>query len=208
MKCQVLSHEFNIAESGNIFCKLEVRPAGDEWASSFNYVMFVTEAMQAALEAKFPSYIYLEEVRVPAPEKFYRTWATDGPNYSAGEFVCTRDKEGNEVPIEFTDIKVVIRTMPDGKPSRGEDAQKLFDRNWRRGIVDGTIIPLSAYADEEGSTAAPTATGDPFEGAESADEGEVGGEAAPTTGTTAQPTQQNTSQQRPGNARPGVTVRR
>ena len=57
MKCIIIGHEFAEANTGNLYCKLEVRPANDEWAASFNYVMFITEAMKESLEAKFPKEI-------------------------------------------------------------------------------------------------------------------------------------------------------
>ena len=46
MKCIIIGHEFAEANTGNLYCKLEVRPANDEWAASFNYVMFITDAMK------------------------------------------------------------------------------------------------------------------------------------------------------------------
>lgn len=173
MKCNVIGHEFKTAENGNLLCKLEVKPANDEWAASFNYVMFITEAMQAALEAKFPQFIYLQEVRKPTPEPFYRIWATDGPNYVQGEFVSRPSKDPNGEPeaVVFNDIKVVIRTMPDGTPARGEDADKLLQSQWTRGIANGTIIPVSYYGDAEQSnnTGQQTGGADPFAGGTTAD---------------------------------------
>lgn len=189
MKCVVLSHEFAVSENNNNYCKLEVRPDNDIWAASFTYVMFVTPAMQEALEANFPKFIWLEEKRIATPEPFYRIWLNDGPNYSAGEFVSRPNKEDpdNPIPVVFNDIKVIIRTMPDGTPARGEDAEKLAESQWNRSIANGSFIPLSAYGDDPVETAA---TGDPFAGAQTAEDPIV--EAAP------QQTQK----------RPGVTVPR
>ena len=89
MKCDILAHEFNTAENGNRYCKLEVRQSGDEFGRTFNYVMFITDAMEAALEAKFPKFIYLQEVRVKTPKPFYRVWETDGTGRArSGKFSC------------------------------------------------------------------------------------------------------------------------
>lgn len=194
MKCQVIAHEFNTSENGNIYCKLEVKPANDEWAASFNYVMFVTEAMQTTLEANFPKFIYLEEKRMKTPEPFYRVWATDGPGYSQGEFVSRPNREdpNNPTLIVFNDIKVVIRTMPDGTPARGEDAEKLLESQWNRGIANGTIIPVSYYGDNptEDNT---VNTADPFAGASTAD-----------PAIAEQQSQESQQPQQQG--RPGITV--
>lgn len=195
MKCQVIAHEFNTSENGNIYCKLEVKPANDEWAASFNYVMFVTEAMQTTLEANFPKFIYLEEKRMKTPEPFYRVWATDGPGYSQGEFVSRPNREdpNNPTLIVFNDIKVVIRTMPDGTPARGEDAEKLLESQWNRGIANGTIIPVSYYGDNPTEDNAVN-TADPFAGATTAD---------PTVAEDKQPEATNKAQGRPGITVPG-----
>lgn len=144
MKQTILSHEFAESTNGNLYCKLEVKPADDEWASSFNYVMFVTEAMKENLEKNFPKFIYLEEVRVKTPEPFYRIWQQDGNGYSEGDTVSRTNRVTGEVtPVVFEDIRVVIRTLPDGTPARGEDAEKLMLSSWNRGIADGSIVPLS-----------------------------------------------------------------
>ena len=82
MKCDILAHEFNTAENGNRYCKLEVRQSGDEFGKTFNYVMFVTEAMEEALEAKFPKFIYLQEVRVNPFIEFGRLMDLDMPKVS------------------------------------------------------------------------------------------------------------------------------
>lgn len=196
MKCQVIAHEFNTSENGNIYCKLEVKPANDEWAASFNYVMFVTEAMQTTLEANFPKFIYLEEKRMKTPEPFYRIWATDGPGYSAGEFVSRPNREdpNNPTLIVFNDIKVVIRTMPDGTPARGEDAEKLLESQWNRGIANGTIIPVSYYGADPATD--PATTADPFAGASTADPA-IAEQQSQESQQPKQPQQQG---------RPGITV--
>ena len=174
MKCNVLKHEFADSANGNRYCKLEVKPANDEWATSFNYVMFVTEAMEEALEKNFPKFIYLDEKRIETPEKFYRVWATDGPNYSAGEMVSRTDRATGElVPVVFDNIRVVIRTLPDGTPARGEDAEKLMMSAWNRGISDGTIIPVSQYGETTIDNNIAVPNSDPFAGASTADEGEI-----------------------------------
>ena len=165
MKQQILNHEFATASNGNTYCKLEVKPANDEWAASFNYVMFVTDAMKENLEKNFPKFIYLEEVRVKTPEPFNRVWMSDGNGYSEGDLVSRNNRVTGEVtPVVFDDIKVVIRTLPTGEPARGEDAEKLMLSAWNRGINDGSIIPLSQnnIADLESST-----DDDMFAGAES-----------------------------------------
>lgn len=197
MKCQVIAHEFNTSENGNIYCKLEVKPANDEWAASFNYVMFVTEAMQTTLEANFPKFIYLEEKRMKTPEPFYRVWATDGPGYSQGEFVSRPNREDPDNPmlIVFNDIKVVIRTMPDGTPARGEDAEKLLESQWNRGIANGTIIPVSYYGDNPAENHAVN-TADPFAGASTADPA-IAEQQSQESQQPKQPQQQG---------RPGITV--
>lgn len=197
MKCQVIAHEFNTSENGNIYCKLEVKPANDEWAASFNYVMFVTEAMQTTLEANFPKFIYLEEKRMKTPEPFYRVWATDGPGYSQGEFVSRPNREdpNNPTLIVFNDIKVVIRTMPDGTPARGEDAEKLLESQWNRGIANGTIIPVSYYGDNPTEDNAVN-TADPFAGASTADPA-IAEQQSQESQQPKQPQQQG---------RPGITV--
>lgn len=202
MKCNVIGHEFNQAENGNLYCKLEVKPANDEWAASFNYVMFVTEAMQAQLEANFPKFIYLQEIRKETPEPFYRTWATDGPNYTQGEFVTRPSKDPGAEPeaVVFKDIKVVIRTMPDGTPARGEDADKLLQSQWQRGINNGTIIPISVYGDStvDNNTGQVAGGADPFAGGTSADP-DIANDPNP------EPEVQGSNQQQ---NRPGITVPR
>lgn len=169
MKCIILDHSFNDAENGNRYCKLEVRPDNDVWADSFNYVMFVTPAMETALESNFPKFIWLDEKRIETPEPFYRVWATDGNGHSQGEFVTRPNKSDPDNPemIVFNDIKVIVRTLPDGTLARGEDPEKLALSQWNRGIGNGTIVPISEYG-EVGSTG----SGDVFEGAVSATEDE------------------------------------
>ena len=200
MKQQILNHEFATSSNGNTYCKLEVKPANDEWAASFNYVMFVTDAMKENLEKNFPKFIYLEEVRVKTPEPFNRVWMSDGNGYSEGDLVSRTNRVTGEVtPVVFEDIRIVIRTLPDGTPARGEDAEKLMLYAWNRGINDGSIIPLSQnnIADLELSTGA-----DMFAGAES-----VGDEIpVETTETPVQPAQGN--QVIPGIQRPVRPVRR
>jgi hypothetical protein len=203
MKQQILNHEFATSSNGNTYCKLEVKPANDEWAASFNYVMFVTDAMKENLEKNFPKFIYLEEVRVKTPEPFNRVWMSDGNGYSEGDLVSRINRVTGEVtPVVFDDIKVVIRTLPTGEPARGEDAEKLMLSAWNRGINDGSIIPLSQnnIADLELSTG-----DDMFAGAES-----VGDEIpVETTETPAQPAQSvQGNQVIPGIQRPARPVRR
>lgn len=165
MKCIIIGHEFAEANTGNLYCKLEVRPANDEWAASFNYVMFITDAMKTALEAKFPKEIYLQEIRMQTPEPFNRVWATDGNNHMQGEIVCNAKGD----PIVFNDIKVVIRTLPDSTPARGEDAEKLLESSWRRGIENGTILPIGEGTDVPDNNIGQTVGGaDAFAGAQSA----------------------------------------
>lgn len=168
MKCIIIGHEFAEANTGNLYCKLEVRPANDEWAASFNYVMFITEAMKEALEAlgaRFPKEIYLQEIRMQTPEPFNRVWATDSNNHMQGEIVCNAKGD----PIVFNDIKVVIRTLPDGTPARGEDAEKLLESSWRRGIKNGTILPIGEGTDVLDNNIGQTVGGaDAFAGAQSA----------------------------------------
>lgn len=172
MKCNILAHEFNTSSNGNLYCKLEVKPANDEWAQSFNYVMFVTEAMQEALEKNFPKFIFLKEERVQTPEPFYRVWMSSDNNHEEGSIVSRVDRTTGEIiPIVFNDIKVVIRTLPDGTPARGEDAEKLCMSNWNRGISDGSIVPLSAYYEGGIDNNIAQSGGDAFAGAESAPEG-------------------------------------
>ena len=60
------------------------------------------------------------------------------------------------MPAVFKDIKVVIRTLPDGTPARGEDAEKLAQQAYDRGVADGSILPLEEGEEE-----------DPFNGSES-----------------------------------------
>ena len=206
MKCDILAHEFNTAENGNRYCKLEVRQSGDEFGKTFNYVMFVTEAMEEALEAKFPKFIYLQEVRVKMPKPFYRVWETDGPGHSQGEFVTRPNREDpdNPIMIVFEDIKVIIRTMPDGTPARGEDAQKLAESSYYRGISMNTIVPIDAYddGDNDNNIGATNTGADPYAGASTVGNGDL-----PETATdpAEQPTQQPAG--RP-TGRPGVTIRR
>ena len=174
MKCNVLSHEFNTATNGNRYCKLEVKPANDEWAQSFNYVMFVTDAMEEALERNFPKFIFLSEVRVQTPEPFYRVWMTDSNNGSAGDFVTRTDRTtGEMIPVQFNDIRVIIRTLPDGTPARGEDAEKLMMSAWNRGLSDGSIVPLSEYGDGSIDNNIAVSGSDPFAGASSATEDDI-----------------------------------
>lgn len=165
MKCIIIGHEFAEATTGNLYCKLEVRPANDEWAASFNYVMFITEAMKESLEARFPKEIYLQEIRMQTPEPFNRVWATDSNNHMQGEIVCNAKGEA----IVFNDMKVIIRTLPDGTPARGEDAEKLLESSWRRGIENGTILPIGENTDVPENNIGQTVGGaDAFAGAQSA----------------------------------------
>ena len=39
--------------------------------------------------------------------------------------------------------------MPDGSPARGEDAEKLAQQAYERGINDGSIIPLEEGEEED-----------------------------------------------------------
>lgn len=201
MKQQILSHEFATATNGNLYCKLEVKPTNDEWATSFTYVMFVTEAMKESLEKNFPKFIYLEEVRVKTPEPFNRVWMNDGNGYSEGDIVARTNKLTGEVtPVVFDDIKVVIRTLPTGEPARGEDAEKLMLSAWNRGINEGSIVPLS-----QNNIADLEPTGDAFAGAESV------GDSVPEEVTVAQTVaapQATGNQVIPGIQRPARPVRR
>ena len=101
--------------------------------------------------------------------------------------------------IVFEDIKVIIRTMPDGTPARGEDAQKLAESSYYRGISMNTIVPIDAYDDGDNDN---NIGADPFAGASTAGDGDI-----PETATdpAEQPTQQPAG--RP-TGRPGVTIRR
>lgn len=198
MKQQILNYEFATSSNGNTYCKLEVKPANDEWAASFNYVMFVTDAMKENLEKNFPKFIYLEEVRVKTPEPFYRIWQQDGNGYSEGDTVSRTNRVTGEVtPVVFEDIRVVIRTLPDGTPARGEDAEKLMLSSWNRGIADGSIVPLSQ------NNIADIESADSFNGASSVgddipDEEEESAAPQPATG----------NQVIPGIQRPARPVRR
>ena len=63
------------------------------------------------------------------------------------DFVCITtnsilNKNGELVPAVFKDVKVIIRTMPDGTPARGENAEKLAMQAYERGVADGSIVPL------------------------------------------------------------------
>ena len=112
--------------------------------------------------------INLKEVIMPTGP-FNRVWLTDGTNHAAGELVMRKDKSGELVPAVFKDIKVVIRTMPDGTPARGEDAEKLLDTTWRRGIENGTILPIGEGTDVPDNNIGQTVGGaDAFAGAQSA----------------------------------------
>ena len=156
MKCKIVSSEWKQADNGNRYCKLSCVPEGDPWASPFTYVFFVrTEEEEARLSSNMPKHIHLTEVIVPT-EPFNRVWLTDGNNHAAGELVMRKNKSGELVPAVFKDIKVVIRTMPDGTPARGEDAEKLAQQAYERGINDGSIMPLEEGEEE-----------DPFNGSES-----------------------------------------
>ena len=70
--------------------------------------MFITDAMEAALEAKFPKFIYLQEVRVKAPKPFYRVWETDGPGHAQGEFVTRPNREDPDNPIMIVLSKLLL----------------------------------------------------------------------------------------------------
>lgn len=156
MKCKIVSSEWKQTENGNHYCKLSCVPEGDPWASPFTYVFFVrTEEEEVRLANNMPKHIHLTEVIVPTGP-FNRVWLTDGPGHSAGEVVKRKDRYGELLPAVFRDIKVVIRTMPDGTPARGEDAEKLAQQAYDRGVADGSILPLEEGEEE-----------DPFGGSES-----------------------------------------
>ena len=142
MKCKIVSSEWKQADNGNRYCKLSCVPEGDPWASPFTYVFFVrTEEEEARLANNMPKHIHLAEVIIPTGP-FNRVWLTDGTNHAAGELVQRRNKNGELVPAVFQDIKVIIRTMPDGSPARGENAEKLAMQAYERGVADGSIVPL------------------------------------------------------------------
>ena len=142
MKCKIVSSEWKQADNGNRYCKLSCVPEGDPWASPFTYVFFVrTEEEETRLTNNMPKHIHLAEVIVPTGP-FNRVWLTDGNNHAAGELVMRKDKTGELAPAVFKDIKVVIRTMPDGSPARGEDAEKLAQQAYERGVAYGSIVPL------------------------------------------------------------------
>ena len=149
MKCKIVSSEWKQADNGNRYCKLSCVPEGDPWASAFTYIFFVrTEEEEARLSSNMPKHIHLTEVIVTTGP-FNRVWLTDGNNHAAGELVMRKNKSGELVPAVFKDIKVVIRTMPDGSPARGEDAEKLAQQAYDRGINDGSIIPLEEGEEED-----------------------------------------------------------
>lgn len=148
MKCKIVSSEWKQTENGNRYCKLSCVPEGDPWASPFTYVFFVrTEEEETRLANNMPKHIHLTEVIVPTGP-FNRVWLTDGSNHAAGELVMRKGKSGELEPAVFKDIKVVIRTMPDGSPARGEDAEKLAQA-YDRGVADGSIIPLEEGEEED-----------------------------------------------------------
>ena len=149
MKCKIVSSEWKQADNGNRYCKLSCVPEGDPWASPFTYVFFVrTEEEETRLTASMPKHIHLTEVIVPTGP-FNRVWLTDGSNHAAGELVMRKNKSGELDAAVFKDIKVVIRTMPDGTPARGEDAEKLAQQAYERGVNDGSIIPLEEGEEED-----------------------------------------------------------
>lgn len=148
MKCKIVSSEWKQTDNGNRYCKLSCVPEGDPWASPFTYVFFVrTEEEETRLTNNMPKHIHLAEVIVPTGP-FNRVWLTDGNNHAAGELVMRKDKTGELAPAVFKDIKVVIRTMPDGSPARGEDAEKLAQQAYERGVADGSILPLEEGEEE------------------------------------------------------------
>ena len=149
MKCKIVSSEWKQADNGNRYCKLSCVPEGDPWASPFTYVFFVrTEEEENRLANNMPKHIHLAEVIVPTGP-FNRVWLTDGNNHNAGELVQRKNKNGELEPAVFKDIKVVIRTMPDGSPARGEDAEKLAMQAYERGVADGSILPLEEGEEED-----------------------------------------------------------
>ena len=149
MKCKIVSSEWKQTDNGNRYCKLSCVPEGDPWASPFTYVFFVrTEEEEARLAASMPKHIHLAEVIVTTGP-FNRVWLTDGSNHAAGEIVMRKDKTGELVPAVFKNIKVIIRTMPDGTPARGEDAEKLAQQAYERGVADGSILPLEEGEEED-----------------------------------------------------------
>ena len=149
MKCKIVSSEWKQADNGNRYCKLSCVPEGDPWASPFTYVFFVrTEEEETRLANNMPKHIHLAEVIIPTGP-FNRVWLTDGTNHAAGELVQRRNKNGELVPAVFQDIKVIIRTMPDGSPARGENAEKLAMQAYERGVADGSIVPLEEGEEED-----------------------------------------------------------
>ena len=149
MKCKIVSSEWKQADNGNRYCKLSCVPEGDPWASPFTYVFFVrTEEEELRLAASMPKHIHLTEVIVPTGP-FNRVWLTDGNNHAAGELVMRKSKSGELEPAVFKNIKVIIRTMPDGTPARGEDAEKLAQQAYERGVNDGSILPLEEGEEED-----------------------------------------------------------
>ena len=149
MKCKIVSSEWKQADNGNRYCKLSCVPEGDPWASPFTYIFFVrTEEEEVRLANSMPKHIHLAEVIMPTGP-FNRVWLTDGPNHAAGELVQRKNKNGELVPAVFQDIKVIIRTMPDGSPARGENAEKLAMQAYERGVADGSILPLEEGEEED-----------------------------------------------------------
>ena len=73
--------------------------------------------------------------------------------------------------------------MPDGTPARGEDAEKLAQQAYERGVNDGSIIPLEEGEEE-----------DIFNGSESGIDPEP--EPTPAPQQTQRPPQQYANQRR------------
>ena len=74
--------------------------------------------------------------------------------------------------------------MPDGTPARGEDAEKLAQQAYERGVTDGSILPLEEGEEE-----------DIFSETESGFDPEPGPKPAPQQ-QTQRPPQQHVNQRR------------
>lgn len=146
----VVSYEWLTAENGNIYAAVRIRQKGDVLARASQWNMFV-DSQETADEIDaigFPKELWFADIIFPSPEPYVRAWREATGEWAAGDIVCTKDRDGNWEPMLFDNLTVRIRCVNATTPASGENPIKFAERQWRRGINEGTIIPASEYAED------------------------------------------------------------
>lgn len=126
--------------NGNPYIQFSIRQKGDALGKVRKWNFFADEETLTAVENSCPKTLWFADVRVKTPAAYYRRWEQDpGNGQQAGDIVCTKDANGELVPLLFDDIKVLCRWVNATTPSQ-EDPHQLMIRAWNRGLSRGTIV--------------------------------------------------------------------